>query len=381
MWRVVTVITAPVLVIGVAAYLSTRGDSHVSVEPGVILYSIGVSTDPYGHSAPGGFGVATGLRIGEDDRVEVRAPGLASFGGADWIGNGRILVPRRAPPFRRPLIYRWNGDRLLRVGLSPAPPLDTSQSWSPDGTFVASEPIEPCKRGQQLARCYRQSGRVYLQRRDGSGRRLFISGAHLRSWTPDGRLLVAGARYPWTYRAVGPRTGRSELPLRSRAVGRRLGVDVSSVGLPKWSADGRYVAAFLGAQWPKSARVFGAVVIAFADGRVIRAITSPYSISMFAWAPAGHRFAYTTSGSPDPHELWVADAPVADPRRIFMTRARHFDWITWSPDGRRLLVDDQLVGRWLLIDAEGDGQPQALPRRGGRPLWCCPVNAYATLNS
>jgi hypothetical protein len=378
--RIIAVVAASAVGVGVAAYLATRGSSSEPFESGVILYSIGLTTDPYGHSNPGGFGIVEGVRTAAADRVEVRAPGLGSFGGADWIDEQRIAVVPRAPPFRTPLIYRWADGRLAHAGRSPAPPRDTSQEWSPDATLVASEPIARCDRAQALERCYRQSGRVYLQRPDGTDRRLVARGAHLRGWTPDGRLLLVGDRAPWRYRAFEPQTGRSTIPLSARAAGRRIGVGGLTLGVPKWSADGRYMAAFLAARWPKSTGTFGALAVAFADGRVIRAVTSRHSISMFAWAPVGHRLAYTTSGSPDPHELWVVHGPTMSPRRIFTTAARHFDWITWSPDGRRLLVDDPLARRWLLVDPDELDRPRAVPRPGGRPLWCCPVNAYTTLN-
>jgi Tol biopolymer transport system component len=100
---------------------------------------------------------------------------------------------------------------------------------------------------------------------------------------------------------------------------------------------------------------------------------------MFAWSPVGHRLAYTTSGFPSPHQLFVLDTPAARPRPLFVT-VRHFDWVTWSPDARRLLVDDEHKNRWLLLSTTGRRSARVLPRFGGRPLWCCPLNAFETLN-
>jgi Tol biopolymer transport system component len=152
------------------------------------------------------------------------------------------------------------------------------------------------------------------------------------------------------------------------------------LGAPRWSADGRYLAAIVSGEWPKNANAVMGIVIAEAGGRPLRVLTSPYVISMFAWAPSGQRLAYTTSGFPDPHELFVVDGPTARPRPLFTTGARHFDWITWSPDGRFLLLDDENRNSWRLVRATSSRKPLALPRLGGRPLWCCPVNAYATRN-
>jgi Tol biopolymer transport system component len=109
----------------------------------------------------------------------------------------------------------------------------------------------------------------------------------------------------------------------------------------------------------------------------VQLLRSPYEISMFAWSPRGHHFAYTTSGFPVPHELFVADRPDAKPRRIF-TAGRHFDWITWSPTGRWLLLDDEHAHKWQLLDASGARTLRTLPRLGGRPIWCCPQNEFST---
>jgi Tol biopolymer transport system component len=111
------------------------------------------------------------------------------------------------------------------------------------------------------------------------------------------------------------------------------------------------------------------------DGKIVRLLRSRYEISMLALSATGQRLAYTTSGFPAPHELFVVDRPEAQPRRIF-TAARHFDWITWSATGRWLLLDDEHAGKWQLFDASA-GTVRSLPRLVGRPLWCCPQNKFS----
>jgi len=49
---------------------------------------------------------------------------------------------------------------------------------------------------------------------------------------------------------------------------------------------------------------------------------------------------------PDAARALVLDEPTDKPRRLFATD-RHFDWITWSPDGRRLLLAETLPILWL----------------------------------
>jgi hypothetical protein len=344
-----------------------------------VLYSIGVSSDPYGRSSPRGFGVVSALGTERQRKQEMRDRRFGAFGGVSWIDGERILVPQKAPPFRRPLLVRFTGWRLERAGVSPLPALEAGQAWSPDGRWIASKRIEPCEPGQRtIWECYRNTEPIYLYRADGSQRRELGRGS-FNGWTPDSRLLVTDQAGRF-YEALDVATGARTVPIAPERVAAFAGRRTVSVGPPRWSADGLYLAARVGAAWPKRGKTVAALVIASADGRPLRIIKSRLIISMFAWSPVGHRLAYTTSGFPDPHELFLVEQPAAKPRRLFATRARHFDWVSWSPDARRLLLDDEHQDRWLLLRATEPGKPRSLPRLGGRPLWCCPVNAYATLN-
>jgi hypothetical protein len=346
---------------------------------GGVLFTRGLSTDPYGTSHLSGFGVVLGIGGPEQRAIEAKDRNLGWFGGVQWLGNdGRILVPRRAPPLRRPVLYRLEDESLQRVGEVAPPAREPGAVWSADGRLIAGQPIEPCRRRQRtLWKCYRGSGRVVVRHGDGTHPRVVARGrfVNVDSWTPDGFLLVTAGH---TYAALDVRTGRRTIPLSPRRIAALFGLESVWVSPPRWSADGRYVAAKLGAShWRKAGRVYGALVLAHADGRPIRVVTSPYLISMFAWSPVGHRLAFTTSGFPAPHQLLVVDTPTAKPRPLFVT-ARHFDWITWSPDGRRLLLDDEHANHWRLISSSRRRVLRSLPRFGGRPLWCCPVNAFAT---
>jgi hypothetical protein len=358
---------------------SARASSSATADAGVVLYTRGASTDPYGKSSPSGFGVVLGFGTAGERVLELRSRDLGFSGSAQWIGRDAILVPRKAPPFRRPLIFRLRAEKLVREGPSPLPALDTQQEWSPDGRLVASKRIEPCEPDQRsLWKCYRQTDEVYLQAADGSGRRAITNG-YLSGWAPDWRLIVTagGAHH---YVVFDLRTRKTTVPLSIRRVAAFAGVWRATLGPPRWSSDRRYIAAMLAGKWPKADNAVHGFVIARADGTPIRVVTSPYVISMFAWSPRGHRLAWTTSGFPDPHELFVLDDPKEEPRRLFATGARHFDWITWSPDGRTMLLDDENARRWLLIAAAGAKRLEKRTRLGGRPYWCCPVNAYATFN-
>jgi hypothetical protein len=341
-----------------------EGRAGVIPKSGAVLYTIGISTDPYGDDRPNGFGVATGIVAGKLEKVEVRSRELGWFAGAEWLDRGEILVHRKAPPLRRPVIFRFEPGRLERSRLAPFVS-GSAYRWSPDRTLLALEPPAPCKPGQaSLFQCYRGSGRIFVAMQDGSQRRLVAKGTS-PDWTPDGRLVFYRTRRDWAHgRAV----------ILDISSGRRTSEDRYWVNEePLASANGRYLVDY------RHANKRTAVVITQADGRIVKTFSTPYIVSMVAWSPRGHRLAYTTSGWPAPHELFLVDPARGNPKRVFVSGARHFDWITWSPDGRWLLLDDEEAGGWRVFSARTGEQVRLLPRLGGRPLLCCPLNAYDAL--
>jgi WD40 repeat protein len=342
----------------------SEGRAGAVPQGGAVLYTIGVSTDPYGDDQPNGFGVATGLVADRLEKLEVRSPDYGWFGGAEWLDRGRILVHRKAPPLRRPAIFRLLPGRLELSGHAPFFS-GSAYRWSPDRQLLALEPPAPCKpRQRSLFRCYRGGGQIFVARADGSDKRQVAKGVS-PGWSPDGRLVLYRTRRDWA---------RGRAVLLDVATGKKSFRDRYWVDeRPLASPDGRYRADRRGT------KTGGSIVVTTVAGRVLHRIRTPYIVSMFAWSPRGDRLAYTTSGFPDPHELFLIDAATGTHRRVFATGARHFDWITWSPDGRWLLLDGDEIGNWHVFSAKTGKQVRRLPRLGGRPVWCCPVNA-ADLN-
>lgn len=338
----------------VAAGGCSHGSQETTARTDAVLYTIGLSTDPYGESSPQGFGVATGLREGEVEKVEIREPGLGSFGGAEWLDGARVLVPRPAPPLRRASIFEYDG-KLERTATAPIPG-GAAQAWSTALKLFVYEPAVPCRRAQRsLFACYRASGELFVVAPDDSEPRR-VGRGHLMGWTADGRIAFFRSYQRATPLAVDPDGGAAGPILPGW-----------KLELPIWSFDRRFVAAIGG----------GGVVVARADGTTVQRIPSRLVISMIAWSPVADRLAFTTSGFPDPHQLFLVDRPGARPRLLYATGAEHFDWITWSPNGSRLLLDEENHGRWLLLRADRSGKRRSLPRLGGRPLWCCPLNAFS----
>jgi WD40 repeat protein len=306
-----------------------------------VLYSIGISTNPYGRSRPNGFGVLTGIASGEFARVERRGREYGGFPGAEWLDHGWILVQRHAPPLGPAAIFMYRRGKLERVGTAPFPG-GSAYWWSPDWKRVAYEPPAPCRPHQRsLFSCYRASGRIIVT---GLGQ---VARGNLGGWTPDGRLVV------YATPQANARGNATLLDLRTwKEVARRRYWPGEQ---PIRSADGRYLATRRGAKQRTE-------IIVSRAGRVVQTLTTHYILSMFAWSTRGHLLAYTTSGFPSPHQLFVVD-PGHDPRKIFATGRRHFDWITWSPDGRRLLLDGDSAGGWRVFSARTGKQLQRLPRR------------------
>jgi hypothetical protein len=331
---------------------------------GAVLYTIGLSTNPYGQDRPNGFGVATGIILGNFDKVEMRSREFGWFSGAEWVDRGEILVHRKAPPLRSPVVFRFATGRLERSHLAPFIS-GTAYRWAPDRKLVALEPPAPCRpRQASLFRCYRGSGRIFVARRDGSQKRLVAKGT-FPDWTPDGRLVFYRTKREWA---------RGLAVILDLASGRRTSRDrYWGNEEPLESADGRYFADRRGAKQRTL------VEVTRADGLVVQTFSTPYIVSMLAWSPRGHLLAYTTSGFPDPHELFLVNPATGERRRIFVSGARHFDWITWSPNGRWLLLDGDEARGWRVFSAKTGEQVRLLPRLGGRPLWCCPLNPYDAL--
>lgn len=331
------------------------GATPSGVPEDAVLYSIGISTNPYGSSNPRGFGVATGIAAGKLQRTEVRGRRYGSFGGADWLDRGRILVGRHAPPLRSPAIFTYRDGRLRRAGVAPFPG-GSNYAWSPDWARVAYEPPAPCRPHQRgLFRCYKGSGRILVAGRGQVAKGVF------GGWTADGRLAYYPSRRAWAHgdaTVIDLRTG-----VRSQK--RRYWADRQ----PIRSADGRFLATLRGVKERTQVRILRA------DGRLVQTMTTHYILSMLAWSTRGHLLAFTTSGFPAPHQLFVVD-PGHATRKVFATGAKHFDWITWSPDGRFILLDGDAYGGWHVFAARSGREVRVLPRLGGRPQWCCPVNSF-----
>ncbi len=365
---------------------------------GGVAYIVGASTDPYGESRPTGFGVASGLTGGR--LRSVQASGRLGPSEVTWVGMGRLVVSQSVGMNRPPAtLYAFGRGQLVSLGAAALRAGEANFGWSPNRKLIATQPWTRVSCGPGVSRAVARAGctapgrTIVVERADGTGRHRVGAGL-LSGWTPAERLvLFTGNNAEFSagrYATLDLRSGRQRTVLSSAAVGAYTHARNVGLGALAFSADGRYLAALaLLSGFPGAAKLpLGAervIVIARADGSVVRVIRSTDIISMFAWSPHGDQLAYTTSGFPVPHELYVLTHPRARPRRI-LSQSDHFDWVSWSPDDRWLLIDNEHQHAWELLRLSGHRQARifagaAVPTRrlarlGGQPLWCCPQDHY-----
>jgi hypothetical protein len=343
-----------------------------------VLFGVGVSTNPYGVGDPRrGFGVVSGLPLGRVPVVVER--GRWAGASASWVAPG--VVSAEGTRNISPHLFRYRAGRLGAI-MSPAVPRLSGgvAVWSGDRRWLAFERMV-----RLGAHTTALSGTVQVVQPGGSSHT--VGHGDLVGWSPDGRVLLrTRTRQPLLSTApviaVDPRTGAQRTLVSPDAIHHLIGATLkTALAKPVWSADHRFMALLSSAPWRHrdGHKVFAAIVILTARGSPVRVVTSPYAISMFAWSPHDHALAYTASGFAEPHQAFVLPAPGASARRVFQTSDRHFDWITWSPSGDYLLVDDESDSHWRLIPTRSGLPPRLLPRIGGHPLWCCPQNAYESL--
>ena len=313
--------------------------------------------------------------------------GLASVAiafGASPAPTPNLPPPRPLPfgPARNGLIaYDSNGDIWVmnpdgsgRKQLTAGPQIDTTPSWSPDGTRLAfwSWPAPADASGLTIGA---QSAKVsttptaslVVTDADGHGlvtlaKDLNIDNASASegaAWSPDSRTVAY---------AVGSSSGATEIDVASLDTPEpnRL---VATGDLPVWSPDGATIAY----------RIDGIGVRRVAsDGTQTRTIShgsgSGVSFLQPQWSPDGKKvaFAQASASRPDIDDIWVVNADGTGEIDISSSTTEKF-MPAWSPDGMHIafcVVQDANVCTYGVMASDGtDLEGLDQPKWSGFTAW------------
>jgi TolB protein len=274
--------------------------------------------------------------------------------------EGRIIFD----DFEDVYVMDADGTNVRPVADRRGPEFDAA--WAPDGRWFV---YRDSRRG------INENDDVYIARADGSGsKNLTRSPANDwgPDWSPDGRTIVFNSD-----RDGGVMAGYLVSPDGSDL--RRIDADVW-IEYPSFSADGTKVA-FMG----HDGSDYDVYVADLRTGAASRLTRAAGSDGWPAWSPDGSTIAFASErddclhaprtapcwvdpgGEPgEHHDIWLIDADGSNQRRV-TPEYGHF--VTWSPDGKLLLVSGASL---YVIRPDGSGRVDVLPESGGIPDWIAP---------
>jgi len=252
-----------------------------------------------------------------------------------------------------------DGSNLITVAGDPAGS-EFDGAWSPDGEWVAY---------RDSTRGINDDDEIFVARADGSERRNLTrdpANDWGPDWSPDGRTIVFNSD-----RDGGRLRGYRVDPDAGNL--RPLGLDVW-VEYPSFSPDGTRIA-FMGHEG-SDYEIFVADLV---SGAVQQLTDSPGQDGWPAWSPDGATIAFSSErddcrfaardqecwdgGADDAHrDIWLMDADGASPRRVSTEIAQ---FVTWSPDGRYLLISGHAL---FVVRPDGTGRLELRADGIDRPL-------------
>ena len=348
-----------------------RRHARLLLAAAIVVAIVAAAVTPPGRAVVGSLRDA----IGREKVVGVRGAEPALF---RLPTGGQVLVNSRVGPW----IVQPNGSKRLLHGW-------TAARWSPSAKYVVAtrghEVAALTPRGDvrwSLARRGRVTGASWSFE---GFRVAYLNGTQLRLVIGNGEsdhMLVPRVRpVPPAWRPVGPKHVLAYVdPIGGVHVidaDTRRAVGDFRAERPQellWSADGAMIAA----------RSRGLVSVFRPDGTAIASISrrtlgAPPSIPAAAFSPRGHTLAFASYDA-RANRSSISLVPLASglARRLY-TGPGHFTGLSWSPDGKWLLVAWPDANQLLFLRTRGPQKARAVSdiRRqfqGGFPDlagWCC----------
>jgi Tol biopolymer transport system component len=234
---------------------------------------------------------------------------------------------------------------------------DSRAAISPDGSRVAF--VRPVKASEQM---FLTSGQGYARRLTGPGKSTGCAcGASQPAWSPDGRLIAF---------AGTDQTGAPGIFVLNVATGELLRVTRSHwfEATPIWSPDGRRIAFVRGTHDLQSLWI-----VNVASGDLTHVSTLPAANP--AWSPDGTTIAFSRPGTIGLDSgIWLIHPDGSGLRRFANAAVTSDGNISWSPDGTKIaFAAPRTDGKAPFVDIDvvnvTTGEVRVLARGFDYPTW------------